>query len=103
MFTRDHSDVTGYGFAVGEAPRITEKHFRGQRGHRSNARMSHQPKRVWSLLHLGFDLAIQMVDRVLKLGIQREQRIALLGGARGKERRVCWPAGVQRECPRRNP
>src|SRR5215813_7548151 len=80
MFTGDHSDVTGDCFTIGETAWISEKHFGGQRGNRSYARMSHQPKREWSLFSLSLDLAVQMVNGVLKLRIQRQQRIALVGG-----------------------
>jgi hypothetical protein len=84
MFAGDHSDVTGYGLTVGEASRITEKDFGGESGDGSDARMSHQPARLWPLLRLFFDLAVEIADRTLKLRIQREQGVTLLGGMRSQ-------------------
>jgi hypothetical protein len=80
----DHSDVTGYGFAVGEASWVTEKHFGGEGSDGSNAGVSHQPARLWPLLGLCFDLAVEIADRTLNLWIQREQGVALRGGMRSQ-------------------
>src|SRR5580658_7264660 len=78
MFAGDHSDVTGYGFAVGKALWTTEKHFRGQCSDRADARVSHQPARLGPVLGLLLDQAVEIVDGALKLWIQRKQGVALM-------------------------
>jgi hypothetical protein len=99
-FARNHSDVTGDGFAIGEASWIPEEHFRGEGCDGSNAGVSHQPSRLWPLLGLRPDLAVEILDSMVQLWIQREQGVALQGGM-GTQRQspksvlACWgPEGT---------